>query len=647
LAQAVARRSRPRALPLRPQAPCGYRASPPPPGRRAAAAVMTFYYAQDQPMTSAVLMGSWTVTIIGLVVKRLEFWAFVFLHMTLVILLRTKIVDTQFDLTSLKWQAVGASQFFMTFFLTFYNHHCYARYLQLYKLSMDVCSGILFFMHELVVSLPYPATRRHRVAAAKYALALHYIFFMGVGGGMRKKSDWLEVVNRGLLTKLEAEKLSAYPARSIEVVLVIGSWAMQIVDKALDNEACWTTRSMRIAHAHNRMNHHLTSALLGAHKVGDVLGLPVPFAYYHVMNVVLIANLGILSVVTAFFKTYMTFLPQATTTMFFMGLRECSVNLADPFGPKDVNLPVSAFVQYTFDTSVCLIESFREHAEEGIVQEHIAQCHNFTSAQLRHQTTPDVVYQKNYDPALSNPFSWNKEMPMHIMATQPDGPAGALRQVTVSLPDEDRRKYVRCLTHSPLDGLNEIPRKVVKVGDVVTNVASDGEDEPKVKPDNPKKTKKARLLEVLFCLCCPICFACYWRRQKLKEVAAKRRQPSLEAKTRTDLALNKLTKLTEKLRDVRHENEETEQEVARLRENIRKLREGIVLHGGVPPEHDRNATIASEHNKAVKEELPPPQEWMPQPLTKRFADFGEARDLIRKSRTNASLNSTPAATAGT
>eukprot|EP00971_Amphidinium_carterae_P068792 1362151-Amphidinium_carterae.3 len=77
--------------------------------------------------------------------SRYEFYVFIIVHTVFVTLTTTDVVDTE------GWCS-GCSmtvQFFMTFFLTFYNRHCFARYRKLYNLCMDVVDGALLFVHEL------------------------------------------------------------------------------------------------------------------------------------------------------------------------------------------------------------------------------------------------------------------------------------------------------------------------------------------------------------------------------------------------------------------------------------------------------------------------------------------------------------------
>jgi predicted membrane chloride channel (bestrophin family) len=407
-----------------------------------------FYYEQKDPIYHALLVFFKTVTIFGLVIRRFEFWVFLGGHCSFLILFRMGTWNTG-DLSELKWEAVSATQMFMVFLLTFFNGHCYNRYMYLYDLCMDVMDGINFFVQELVISMSPPSVENHRVRAVKYTLALLHIFFVGLTGRMKKKSDWKLLVQRGLLTRLEAEQLQNYPSQSIETVLVLSTWAMQIIDKGLEDDAFWTRRSMRIAHTHNRLQLYMNDILRSIHEIGDVCALPLPFPYFHVMNVVLLFNLLVLCVLTASFQTYQTVFPMLVSILFFLGLREVAAALADPFNGQDSDFPIHNFLQSAFDNSVCLLEAFRHGDSHAIAARLLERTTEFTDPQLRHVVPNYVLYNSLYDPILGSPFSWNREYPLSEMMQHHAGPHHVLTKsklVTtvddwmVTIPKEEEKQ---------------------------------------------------------------------------------------------------------------------------------------------------------------------------------------------------------------
>lgn len=384
-----------------------------------------YYYEQKEPVYFALVVFCKATTIFGLVVWRLEFWILLGVHCTAMGLFKVGIWDPG-DLQHLSgtWEAVNTLQMFMVFLLTFYNGRCYQRYTRLYESCMEALDGAIFFVQEIVVSLSPASAEKTRVRSVKYILAMLHIFFVGLTGHMKSKNDWKEIVDRGLLTKLEAEQLQKYPAMSIETILVISTWTMQIVDRALEHDAFWTKRSMRIAHTHNRMTAHMTQILRAMHDIGDELANPMPFGLYHTTNVVLLFNLSLLCVLTSVFKTYQTVFPLMVSLLFFLGLREVAVNLSDPFHGRGFgsDFPIESFLQHVFDSSVCLLEGFRHGDPEEFTRELVARQVDFGNEQLRHVLPNTILYTPDYDATVVNPFSWHREHPLTHLGGHDDCP---------------------------------------------------------------------------------------------------------------------------------------------------------------------------------------------------------------------------------
>lgn len=417
---------------------------------------MVLYYEQKEPIFHALLAWTKIRTIFGLVLKRFEFWFFIGGHCTAMAMFKTGMWDAgELGELSGTWEAVSTTQMFMVFLLTFYNGHCYDRYLRLYYLCCDVLDGSIFFVQELVVALSPPRAEQHRIRAVKYIVAIQHLFFVGLTGGMKSKKDWREIVNRGLLTKLEAEQLQIYPSQSIETVLVVATWTMQIIDKALEDDAFWTERSMRVAHTHNRMSEHMTQFLHAMHQIGDELACPIPFPMWHLMNVVLAFNLFLLCTLTAVFKTYQTVFPLMISVMFFLGLREVAANLSDPFHGRGFgsDFPIADFLQFAFDGSVCLLEAFRHGDPDEFAQMLVKNTKEFTNEQLSHSTPNSVIYKPKYDPVVMNPFSWHREKPLVEMTGFEEGPEEILRYGGMVPAEDDmpkeRKKRTRILKKKP------------------------------------------------------------------------------------------------------------------------------------------------------------------------------------------------------
>jgi len=326
----------------------------------------------------------------------------VVLHASLVSLTASKGMDTS-SVAEVPPSAAALVQFFMTFFLTFYNRHCFARYELLYDNSMNIVDGCLLFVHEMTISLNEPELVWHRNLATKYILATVYIFFMTLTGGKLSPKEWTELARKGLLTKPETEALAAYPAG--EVTLVLTVWAMIVVDDALEHDVCWQPHSQRIAHLHNRLNNAMLHMVSSCHTVAHTIAMPIPFPYYHLMNLVLVSNFLLFACVLALLQTYLTIVPFGAVIAVFLGLRNVATQLADPFGDDDVDFPVAHFINYCVDQTLCLLETF-EYMDRGFLDATIEAERNFTDQQLTRAVDKKMLYKACGYKFLNEKYNW-------------------------------------------------------------------------------------------------------------------------------------------------------------------------------------------------------------------------------------------------
>lgn len=393
---------------------------------------MTVYYDPQSPIFNALTQCN--DTIFKLVLGRVEFWVYMTLHVVMISLMLYNDVEIESDAVL---QAAQAMQYFMTFFLTFYNANCYARYESLYPACMELMDSLLLFVQEMTISLHHPELQRHRVLAMKYLLASVYLFFMGITGGSIQGKEWSEVVRKGLLTKPEAQMLRSYPGGRVQLVLT--SWAMQVVTDALTQDCMWKPKSQRIAHIHNRLDVYVVTMIKAYQHISNTMAMPIPFPYYHLMNLILVLNLIMLALLFASLKSWLTLFPFGTALLVFMGLREVSTALSDPFGMDAVDFPIAQYLDYTFDHAVCLTESFSHPDAYLRTIQMINIAKPFTDKQLKRTCNTEILYTKDFRPATDNPFAWNKDKPLKSLDVE-ECTRGHLKRVISSLPWEVAHK---------------------------------------------------------------------------------------------------------------------------------------------------------------------------------------------------------------
>lgn len=204
--------------------------------------------------------------------------------------------------------------------------------------------------------------------------------------------------------------LQDYPGG--RVTCILASWAMQTVQEALKKEVFWQTRSMHPAHIQNRLNKQVVALIKATHSVQYQMAMPIPFPYYHIMNIIMVFNFLILGASLAEFGVFGTF-SFALALSVFMGLREVAVASADPFGTDEVDFPIEKFCDYAFDHCIALHEAFSNKQAYARVLRVIELGKGFKDEELLRSPPEKLFYSSDYRPKYDNAFAWDKETPLH------------------------------------------------------------------------------------------------------------------------------------------------------------------------------------------------------------------------------------------
>lgn len=371
-----------------------------------------YYNAKQPTLLSLYPLANPAVLVIF---KQPEFWSYIIVHMALCGLL----IYDWIEIMPIDWKAAGAFQYFTTFFLTFYNANCFARYEKFYKNCTSILDGITLFVRELTICFKEQETWQHRLQATKYLLASADLFFFSVCGHKLTVQEWEECVKKGLLTKAEAKLLVRY--QGPEVVPILVTWAMIVVTDALTKD-CFHMKEkvQKIAHNHNRLDVLKMQVMHHYRNVAELLAFPIPYAYWHLMNLVFTLNFWLLALQLADFRHWMTVLPFTMALTTFMGLREVSNQLADPFGEDIVDFPLSKYLDSVFDDCISLVEGFSsEHAYQR-TRDAIYNSVPFNEHQMRHQMIQEMLYSKGYQAHVDGLYIWERDTPLQTASENED-----------------------------------------------------------------------------------------------------------------------------------------------------------------------------------------------------------------------------------
>lgn len=248
---------------------------------------------------------------------------------------------------SMKLTAVTGS--LMTFFIVFYNAHMYARYQELHLHTRGILENVMYICAIASKELDQ---KRLVQKMSRWLLASCFIFFferIRVGenpdDGPISNDEWTQLCSLGLMEPNEVEYMQEHCKRLKSHAIPsyhLLHWSMKL----------YRLYSVR----HGDMDRVYMTIRKCQEDVQALVGLPMPFMYYHIMNVMLIINLSLwaygLAVLNSFFAPVIFCFVQ----LMFQGIRELSIQLSDPFGDDETDFPLDEWMTALYNRVYDLIE---------------------------------------------------------------------------------------------------------------------------------------------------------------------------------------------------------------------------------------------------------------------------------------------------
>lgn len=243
----------------------------------------------------------------------------------------------------------------MTFFVVFYNGNVFTRYQRLYELTKGMNEHCLYVVSILDKELKNKAMVRR---LSRMLLASCFLFFFertptpdGSPAGADNlvsnvsSREWEQLHALGLLEPAEVDLLRKHCSRlgrhSIPSFMLL-HWSMKL----------YRGQVSRI----NELDKMYLTVRKCQEDVVEMLELPMPFQYYHIMNVMLLLNLLLWAYAMALQESYWANVIFAFVQLMFQGLRELSIALADPYGSDDTDFPLNVWMTELYNKINCIIE---------------------------------------------------------------------------------------------------------------------------------------------------------------------------------------------------------------------------------------------------------------------------------------------------
>lgn len=281
-------------------------------------------------------------TIVPLVLGGFEFYLLVIMNCTVFISQRLGYFDPTEYHVDLPWGLTGVTGSLMTFFVCFYNQHVFGRYNKLYSLTKNMMEHCLEIVSILRVQVPEKENQRK---IAKLCIASCFMFFFErtwseCEGAKVSSREFKQMKSLGLLGDNEIYHLQkhceTFQGDAVPAFLVL-QWAMKVMRRITPNPE---ERDDMLAGFYERVYRVRTSQ----EDVRQILDLPMPFQYFHIMNLMLMLNLVLWAYSLGCQESWWAPVIYMFVQLMFQGIRELSTALSDPFGEDEVDFPVTQWM---------------------------------------------------------------------------------------------------------------------------------------------------------------------------------------------------------------------------------------------------------------------------------------------------------------
>jgi predicted membrane chloride channel (bestrophin family) len=233
----------------------------------------------------------------------------------------------------------------MTFFVVFYNGHVFARSNRLYELTKNMNEFCLYaasiFSREI-------ADKNMVRKLARLLIASAFLFFFerteADSNGNISEAEWGQIARLGLLTKREIKSLKVHNKRlgahaSMPSFMLL-HWSMKL----------YRAKSSRL----NELEKTYWNIRRCQDDVVELMELPMPFQYFHIMNLMLALNLTLWSYSLALESSYFASVIFMFVQLVFQGIRELSVALSDPYGDDEADFPINEWMTQLY-VRICAV----------------------------------------------------------------------------------------------------------------------------------------------------------------------------------------------------------------------------------------------------------------------------------------------------
>lgn len=286
-------------------------------------------------------------TVVMQVFGKPEFYFLFVLHSGIAYAFKAGYYDPSLWNLELAMGLTGITGSLMTFFVVFYNGNVFARYNKLYELTKNMNESCLYAVSIISREISDKNLVRK---LTRMLLASAFLFFFerteSSDDGNISAREWNQLKNLGLLNDEETELLKDHCKKlgrhcSMPSFMLI-QWSMRLYRKKSARlgeleKTYWMIRRCQ-------------------DDVVELMELPMPFQYFHIMNLMMMLNLTLWAYSLALEPSYFASIIFMFVQLVFQGIRELSVALSDPYGDDEADFPLDDWMTQLYVRLAALVE---------------------------------------------------------------------------------------------------------------------------------------------------------------------------------------------------------------------------------------------------------------------------------------------------
>lgn len=317
-------------------------------------------------------------TVLPHVLGHFEFWCFLAIHLFIKgVFMLGLLVDAEVEGTfwHMSWKNVQVITAITTFFAVFYSNQSYSRYLHLYLATRKSLGFVYSFAFLSKLTFQHCNPQHMRLAFRFVASSTYFALQCAkYNKDMPEEVAHLLLRNR-FLTTVEVRHLNEIKPE--ERSLRLQQWATEVISLAVEEHLAHPKpkdkpdfRTVPQARPLPTGNATLYFKMMvemreNNDNIQDTLNMPVPFQYFHILNLMVIVNISLWSYRMALNDSLFTICVFTLAMVIFMGMLELANQLSCPYGQDEVDFPLDDWITECFRRAADYMENRSPGAVDG------------------------------------------------------------------------------------------------------------------------------------------------------------------------------------------------------------------------------------------------------------------------------------------